>query len=97
MSCRAFFGETPPSTSTQGSTPRSAHSLFNSAILRSAMSMYFGPPCPGLTSMITTTSTSSRTGSIADTGVPGLSTTPAAQPAEVIKWSTAGSCKVASG
>mmetsp|Transcript_2193 Transcript_2193/g.3741 ORF Transcript_2193/g.3741 Transcript_2193/m.3741 type:complete len:259 (-) Transcript_2193:149-925(-) len=76
----AFAGPTPPSISIHGSTPFALHIAFNSLILSTCDSMKPCPPNPGLTDMIKTRSTSSRTYSICDRGVPGFKTTPARQP-----------------
>mmetsp|Transcript_5214 Transcript_5214/g.13762 ORF Transcript_5214/g.13762 Transcript_5214/m.13762 type:complete len:290 (+) Transcript_5214:342-1211(+) len=59
---------------------------FSSLILSTWLSMKLWPPKPGLTDMIRTRSTSSRTYSMADRGVPGLRTTPAAQPSALMLW-----------
>ena len=78
-------------------TPSSAQRSLIARILRQAMSKYFGPPHPGLTSITTTTSTPPSTCSTESSGVAGLSTTPGAQPASSIRPSTAASCIVVSG
>mmetsp|Transcript_9758 Transcript_9758/g.26345 ORF Transcript_9758/g.26345 Transcript_9758/m.26345 type:complete len:222 (-) Transcript_9758:104-769(-) len=80
----AFAGPTPPSISIQGSTPFASHMAFNSLIFCTWDSMKLWPPKPGFTDMMRMRSTSSSTYSIAERGVPGLRTTPAAQPACLI-------------
>mmetsp|Transcript_68526 Transcript_68526/g.196557 ORF Transcript_68526/g.196557 Transcript_68526/m.196557 type:complete len:262 (+) Transcript_68526:197-982(+) len=77
---QAFFGPTPPSISIQGSTPLALHIAFSSLIFCTCDSMKLWPPNPGFTDIIRTRSTSSSTYSMAERGVPGFRTTPAAQP-----------------
>mmetsp|Transcript_100081 Transcript_100081/g.266009 ORF Transcript_100081/g.266009 Transcript_100081/m.266009 type:complete len:220 (+) Transcript_100081:396-1055(+) len=50
--------------------------------------MKLWPPKPGFTDMMSTKSTSSKTYSICDRGVPGLRTTPAMQPRLLIMFTT---------
>mmetsp|Transcript_27073 Transcript_27073/g.77681 ORF Transcript_27073/g.77681 Transcript_27073/m.77681 type:complete len:303 (-) Transcript_27073:69-977(-) len=88
MSLYAFFGPTPPSISIQGSTPLALHISFSSLTLSTCDSMKLWPPKPGFTDMMSTRSTSSRTYSICDRGVPGFRTTPAMQPKLLIMFTT---------
>mmetsp|Transcript_15894 Transcript_15894/g.39958 ORF Transcript_15894/g.39958 Transcript_15894/m.39958 type:complete len:263 (-) Transcript_15894:193-981(-) len=77
---QAFFGPTPPSISIHGSTPLALHITFKSLIFWTWDSMKLWPPKPGFTDIMRTRSTSSSTYSMAERGVPGFRTTPAAQP-----------------
>mmetsp|Transcript_28539 Transcript_28539/g.76247 ORF Transcript_28539/g.76247 Transcript_28539/m.76247 type:complete len:259 (-) Transcript_28539:185-961(-) len=77
---QAFFGPTPPSISIHGSTPLALHIAFKSLIFWTWDSMKLWPPKPGFTDIMRTRSTSSSTYSMAERGVPGFRTTPAAQP-----------------
>mmetsp|Transcript_11334 Transcript_11334/g.21374 ORF Transcript_11334/g.21374 Transcript_11334/m.21374 type:complete len:257 (-) Transcript_11334:161-931(-) len=81
----AFLPLAPPSISIQGFTPLASHIFFKSRILSSWESMKLCPPKPGFTDMISTRSTSARTYSIWESGVPGFRTTPAMQP-KLLIW-----------
>src|SRR5262245_12316201 len=90
----AFSAVMPPSTSMSiGRAPTSARSR---AIFSAAYGMKVCPPKPGLTDITRMRSTRSISGSIALSGVPGLSVTPAFLPSARIACSERCTCGPAS-
>mmetsp|Transcript_20675 Transcript_20675/g.45362 ORF Transcript_20675/g.45362 Transcript_20675/m.45362 type:complete len:219 (+) Transcript_20675:214-870(+) len=85
----------PPSTSIHGLRPLAVQSFLSSLIFCTWESMKLWPPKPGLTDMMSTRSTSARTYSMAERGVPGFRATPARQPRLFTKFTVRWRCVVA--
>ena len=86
----------PPSTSTSGLTPCSAHILRRALSFLIEPGMKLCPPKPGFTVITSTMSSSSRIASSAATGVPGFSATHAFAPASWMSPTSLSACVWAS-
>ena len=75
-----FLEEIPPSTSMRGDTPWRSHMALSSWSFAMVPGIKLWPPKPGFTLISSTISTTSMMLSSTQTGVAGLSTTPALMP-----------------